>query len=48
MNQFFVKITDTWKTKNPEWKHILWDKENAQFDNSMPIFNMRTKSNRGC
>jgi mannosyltransferase OCH1-like enzyme len=29
MTQFLVKLTDTWKTKNPRWEHILWHKENA-------------------
>lgn len=28
---FPVKLTETWKTKNPDWKHILWDKESSQF-----------------
>ena len=48
MTQFFIKLTDTWKSKNPEWKHILWDKENAQsfleesFSNWLPFYEQLT------
>ncbi|PWK16675.1 glycosyl transferase-like sugar-binding protein [Arcicella aurantiaca] len=48
MTQFFIKLTDTWKTKNPEYKHILWDKDNAQsfleenFSNWLPFYEQLT------
>jgi len=48
MTQFFIRLIDTWKEKNPEWEHFLWDNENAyafleeNFENWLPFYEQLT------